>query len=151
MKSIRVSVAAIVEREGRFLTVEEAIDEGRLAFNQPAGHLEPGETLIEAVRREVLEETAWRFEPQGLVGLYLYENPGGPITYLRVCFHGACEAHEDDRGLDEGIVRAVWLTREELSRLRERMRTPLVLRCLDDYLAGRRYPLAVIADLERLS
>lgn len=143
---IRVTVAAVVERDGRFLTVEETSDGGPVVFNQPAGHLEPGETLIEAVRREVLEETAYWFEPRGLVGLYLYTNPSSLVTYLRVCFYGACSAHDETRMLDPEIVRAVWLTREELTGLEHRLRTPLVLRCLDDYLAGRRYPLSLIAD-----
>jgi 8-oxo-dGTP pyrophosphatase MutT (NUDIX family) len=142
-------VAAIAERSGGFLMVEEAVEAGRLVFNQPAGHLEPGETLMEAVCREVLEETAYRFEPEGLVGLYLYANPGSDITYLRVCFHGRCGARED-RELDPEIVRALWLPRAEILAQAERLRTPLVLRCLDDYLAGRRFPLAVIADLAGL-
>ncbi len=141
---IRVSVAAIVERAGRFLLVEEVIEQGRRVFNQPAGHLEPGETLLEGVCREVLEETAYRFEPHGLVGLYLYANPDSHITYLRVCFHGATVAHDPARSLDAEIVRAVWLTRDEILKRGDRLRTPLVLRCLDDYLAGRRFPLAVI-------
>jgi ADP-ribose pyrophosphatase YjhB (NUDIX family) len=142
---IRVSVAAIAERAGSFLMVEEAIEAGRRVFNQPAGHLEPGETLVKSVRREVLEETAYRFEPAGLVGLYLYlyRNPGSHITYLRVCFHGACVAHDAARPLDA-------LTRAEVVGRSDRLRTPLVLRCLDDYLAGRRFPLAVIADLAGL-
>lgn len=147
---IRVSVAAIAERAGSFLMVEEAIEAGRRVFNQPAGHLEPGETLVEGVCREVLEETAYRFEPAGLVGLYLYRNPESHITYLRVCFHGACFAHDPARPLDAEIVRAVWLTRAEVVGRSDRLRTPLVLRCLDDYLAGRRFPLAVIADLAGL-
>ncbi|MGH2576629.1 MAG: NUDIX hydrolase [Actinomycetota bacterium] len=147
---IRVSVAAIAERAGSFLMVEEAIEAGRRVFNQPAGHLEPGETLVEGVCREVMEETAYRFEPAGLVGLYLYRNPESHITYLRVCFHGACVAHDRARPLDAEIVRAVWLTRAEVVGRSERLRTPLVLRCLDDYLAGRRFPLAVIADLAGL-
>lgn len=142
-----MSVAAVVERDGQFLTVEEANNGGPMVFNQPAGHLEPGETLIEAVRREVLEETAYWFEPRGIVGLYLYTNPSSHITYLRVCFYGACSGHDETRALDPEIVRAVWLTRDELTGLEDRLRTPLVLRCLDDYLAGRRYPLTLIADL----
>ena len=138
------TVAAIAENEDRFLLVEENID-GKLVFNQPAGHLEHGETLIDAVKREVLEETAWEFEPEYLVGIYLYPNPNNAdITYLRFCFYGHCLNEHKGQALDDGIVRAAWLSREEIENERERMRSPLVEQCIDDYLKGNRYPLDII-------
>ena len=139
-------VAAVLEREGRFLLVEEE-DQGRLVYNQPAGHLDPGETLQQAVCRETLEESAWHIEPAGLVGIYLIEPAGIDRTYLRFCFHGRLLSHEPTRTLDKEIVRTVWLTRDELAAEAHKHRSPLVLRCVDDYLAGRRYPLSLIQDL----
>jgi len=139
-----VVVAAVIERDGAFLMVEERIDDGRIVINQPAGHLESGETLIEAVRREVLEETGWCFEPAGVVGIYLLQRPEPSITYLRVCFHGPGNAHDAVRPLDREIVRALWITQEELLAAREKHRSPLVLACVNDYLAGRRYPLELL-------
>ena len=138
------TVAAIAKKEGRFLLVEEDIND-ELVFNQPAGHLEHGETIIEAVKREVLEETAWEFEPEYLVGVYLYPNPNNAdITYLRFCFYGHCSNEHKGQTLDDGIVRAAWLSREEIEKERERMRSPLVEQCIDDYLNGNRYPLDII-------
>lgn len=138
-----VVVAAVIERDGRFLMVEEESDEG-LVFNQPAGHLDEGEDLMHAVCREVMEETAWQFEPHALLGLYLWPHPRGDTTYLRVCFTGDCKAHDPTKTLDTGIIRAAWLTREELVHEHARLRSPLVLRCIDDYLAGRRYPIDIL-------
>jgi len=138
-----VTVAAVVERDGRFLLVEEDTDRGRL-YNQPAGHLDPGESLVRAVARETLEETAYTFEPTGLLGVYQYHSGADDVTYIRFAFTGTISAHEADRALDHGIVRAVWLTPGEIRREAPRHRSPLVLRCMDDYLAGRRYPLAVL-------
>lgn len=110
------TVAAIAEQDGRFLLVEEKIN-GNLVFNQPAGHLEQGETLIEAVKREVLEETAWEFEPRSLVGVYLYPHPHqDDITYLRFCFFGDCIKEHKGQALDEGIVRAAWLSQRRLRK-----------------------------------
>lgn len=138
-----VTVAAVIEREGRFLLVEEDTAHGRL-FNQPAGHLDPGETLIRAVSRETLEETAYGFEPTGLLGIYQYHSGADNVTYIRFAFTGDITAHEPGRALDTGIVRAVWLTPQEIRREAGRHRSPLVVRCMEDYLAGRRYPLAVL-------
>jgi len=138
-----VTVAAVVERDGRFLLVEEETDRGRL-FNQPAGHLDPGESLTEAVVRETMEETAHAFKPTALLGVYQYHHPGDDVTYIRFAFTGEITAHEAGRALDHGIIRAVWLTPGEVRIVAPRHRSPLVLRCLDDYLAGRRYPLAVL-------
>ncbi len=141
-----VTVAAIVERDGRFLVVEERI-EGRLVINQPAGHLEDAETLVEAVVRETREETAWRLTPEALVGTYLWRNPDNGRSFLRFAFCGSVDAHDPDQALDAGIVRAPWFSHEQLLAQRTRMRSPLVLRCLDDYLLGRRQPLDSVACL----
>ena len=138
-----VTVAAVVEQDGRFLLVEEDTARGRL-FNQPAGHLDAGETLTRAVEREALEETAYTFEPTGVLGIYHYHSDAEGVTYLRFAFTGNITAHAQDRALDQGIVRAVWLTPAEIRREAERHRSPLVMRCIEDYLAGRRYPLAIL-------
>lgn len=140
----RLTVAAVVERDGRFLVVEEEAD-GATVFNQPAGHVEADETPEAAVRREVLEETGWHFEPQALVGIYHYPDTAQRITYLRLCFAGRCTAHEPQRPLDAGILRACWLSRAELEAHSGRLRSPLVLRCIDDFLSGRLHPLELIA------
>ncbi len=138
-----VTVAALIEREGRFLLVEEETGEG-IRINQPAGHLDQGESLIAACARETLEETAWHFKPASLVGIYQWTRPAGDITYLRFAFCGALGAHEEDRLLDTGILRALWLTPAEIEVARERHRSPLVMQCVADYLAGRRFPLDLI-------
>ncbi|WP_438395367.1 NUDIX hydrolase [Caballeronia sp. DA-9] len=141
----RVTVAAIVERDGRFLVIEEHTSDG-LKINQPAGHLEAGETLVDAVKRETLEETGHNFEPQALVGAYLthFERPGKSATYLRFTFCGTTSGPVPGAQLDEGIVRAIWLTAGELRACADRHRSPAVLECLDHYLAGRRVPLDFI-------
>jgi len=137
------TVAAVAEKDGRFLLVEENIN-GELVFNQPAGHLEHGETLIEAVKRETLEETAWEFEPEYLIGVYLYPNPhNAEITYLRFCFFGQCTNENKGQKLDDGIVRATWLSPDEIKKEQKRMRSPLVEQCINDYLKGNRYPLDI--------
>ncbi|BAK76104.1 NUDIX hydrolase [Pseudogulbenkiania sp. NH8B] len=141
-----VTVAAVIEREGRFLMVEEDTPEG-LRLNQPAGHLEHGETLFEAVRREVLEETAWHFEPEALVGIYLADKPGSDITYLRFTFCGRALREETERRLDDGIVAAPWLTAAEIRARTRQHRSPAVALSLEDWLAGQRLPLAVIQHL----
>lgn len=141
-----VTVSAVAEREGRFLVVEESV-RGRLVINNPAGHLEDGETLIEAVRRETLEETAWAFEPEAITGVYLWRHPRRDKTFLRVNFCGHCHSEDSQRELDDGIHRALWLSREELQARGEQLRSPLVLRCIDDYLAGQRHPLALLQHL----
>jgi 8-oxo-dGTP pyrophosphatase MutT (NUDIX family) len=138
-----VTVAALIERDGRFFLVEEETPEG-IRFNQPAGHLEAGESLMEACAREALEETAWRFRPTALVGIYQWPRPQGDITYLRFAFAGRLGDEEVGRSLDTGILRAVWLTPEEIEASQERHRSPLVWQCVQDYLAGRRYPLEII-------
>lgn len=141
-----VVVATVVEREGRFLLVEERVG-GELCLNQPAGHWESGETLVEAARRETLEESGWQVRPTGLLGLYHHQPEHLDYGFLRVAFAAQALRHEAGRALDEGIVRALWLSREEIAACPERHRSPMVLRCVDDYLAGQRYPLALIAHL----
>jgi 8-oxo-dGTP pyrophosphatase MutT (NUDIX family) len=138
-----VVVAAIIERDGKFLLVEEEVD-GRLVLNQPAGHLDDGESLIEAAMRETLEETAWHFAPEALLGIYRWPHPAKKITYLRFAFIGRVTRHEPGRTLDHGIARALWLTPDEIRAERARHRSPQVERCLDDYLAGQRYPLELL-------
>lgn len=139
-----VTVAALVERDGRFLLVEERID-GRLVLNQPAGHLDPGESLIEACRREVLEETAHHFEPQALVGVYRWHYAKKDVTFLRFCFCGGVTRVDPGRKLDKGIVAAPWLTPTELEARKADHRSPLVAKCMADYLAGKRYPLELFS------
>ncbi len=138
-----VTVAAVVERDGRFLMVEEETDDG-LRFNQPAGHLDQGESLVAAAAREALEETAHYFSPEFLVGIYQWPRPAGDITYLRFAFGGTITGVDPQRRLDSGIVRAVWMSVDELRASRERHRSPLILQCCEDYLAGRRFPLDLI-------
>jgi ADP-ribose pyrophosphatase YjhB (NUDIX family) len=141
-----VTVAAVVERNGSFLLVEEEAD-GEVVLNQPAGHLDEGESLLQAVVRETLEETAWHFAPEALLGIYRWSHPERGITYLRFNFIGRPLAEESGRALDHGIVRAIWLTPEQIRRERARHRSPQVQRCIDDYLAGQRYSLDLIKDL----
>jgi len=145
-----VTVAAIAERDGRFLLVEERINR-RLLFNQPAGHVERGETLLAAVVRETREETAWRFDPEALLGIYLWRNPNTGRDILRFAFTGPVADHDPAQRLDRGIIGTHWLSREELAARQQRLRSPLVLRCVHDYLAGLRHALDGIAqlDLER--
>ncbi len=138
-----VTVAAIVEQDGRFLLVEEETADG-LRFNQPAGHLDEGESLVAACVRETLEETAYAFTPTELVGVYQWPRPQGDLTYLRFAFAGKVGAHETARALDTGIVRVVWMLRDEIEASVERHRSPLVLQCVQDYLTGRRFPLELI-------
>ncbi|MGD9788820.1 MAG: NUDIX hydrolase [Sulfuricellaceae bacterium] len=138
-----VTVAAVIERDGKFLLVEEETDDG-LRFNQPAGHWEPNETLAEGVAREALEETAHHFTPEALVGIYSWRHPKKDIVYLRFAYAGSVTGFEPERALDEGIVRAVWLTPEEIRATRDRHRSPLILKCVEDYLAGKRYPLDAV-------
>ncbi len=142
-----VTVAAIIERDGRYLLVEEHTPEG-LRLNNPAGHLDPGEDPIAGCAREALEETTHPFTPTALVGVYLsrFQRPatGEDITYLRFAFCGTLGNALPDRTLDAGIVRTVWLTPDEVRASADRHRSPLVLRCIEDHLAGRRYPLDLI-------
>lgn len=142
-----VTVAAVTESSGRFLCVEERI-KYRLVFNQPAGHVENGETLLEAVIREVREETAWGFVPQSLLGVYLWRNPASNRSTLRFAFTGSVRDHEPSRPLDHGIVGTHWFSPSELKEREPRLRSPLVLRCVHDFLSGRRLPLDTVAYLD---
>jgi 8-oxo-dGTP pyrophosphatase MutT (NUDIX family) len=140
----RVTVAAVIERDGRFLFVEEMQD-GRRVLNQPAGHLDPGETLAAAVSREVMEETAHPFTPHGLVGVYRWFYAPRDTTFLRFCFFGPCEKQIEGKTLDKEIVALHWLTLEELKARTSMHRSPLVQQCVEDYLAGRRFSLDVLS------
>jgi 8-oxo-dGTP pyrophosphatase MutT (NUDIX family) len=142
-----VTVAAVSEHAGCFLVVEERINH-RLVFNQPAGHVENGETIIEALVREVREETAWVFLPEAFLGAYLWRSPAAGRTTLRFAFSGAVADHDPAQPLDRGIVRTHWLSRTQLIERSARLRSPLVLRCVDDYLGGRRLPLDAVASLD---
>jgi 8-oxo-dGTP pyrophosphatase MutT (NUDIX family) len=138
-----VTVAAVVERDGRYLLVEEASSAGPV-LNNPAGHLDRGETLLQAVAREVLEETARAFTPTHLVGAYLAPSARGDVTYLRFAFAGEVGEPDPGRTLDEGILRTLWLTPEQIEAERSRHRSPLLARCIADHRAGRRYPLDLL-------
>lgn len=142
----RLTVATVIERDGRFLVVEEYADGDELVYNQPAGHLDEHETLAAAAIRETLEETAWEVGVDAIVGLYYWTHPQGH-TFIRTCFAGHALHHHPDQPLDRGIVRALWLTRDEIAALGPRLRSPMVLRCVDDYRAGRRYPLELFSYL----
>lgn len=138
-----VTVAAVIERGGKFLLIQERIS-GALVLNQPAGHLDPGESLAAACRREAMEETAHHFEPTALVGIYRWRDPRRDFTFLRFAFRGNVGAAEN-RPLDKEIVAVHWLTPEEIRRRRAEHRSPLVQQCVDDFLAGRSYPLDVFS------
>lgn len=142
-----VTVAALIERAGRFLLVEEETTDG-LKLNNPAGHLDPGESPEQACAREVREETAHEFVPTALVGVYLNRftktRTGDDLTYLRFAFTGTLGAHHAEQALDAGIVRTVWMTADDIRACPERHRSPLLLQCLEDYLAGQRAPLSLI-------
>ena len=149
-----VTVAAVIERDGRFLLVEEQTSQG-LRLNNPAGHLDPGESLVQACARETLEETAFQFEPEALVGIYLTGPTQGPapgaaqqgksgITFLRFAFRGMLGDCDASLPLDHGIVRTIWMSLPELRASRDRHRSPVVLQCVEDYLAGACYPLQML-------
>ena len=142
----RLTVATIIERDGRFLIVEEYADGEELVYNQPAGHLDEHETLAAAAIRETLEETAWEVELNAIVGVYYWTHPHGH-TYIRTCFVGTALYYHPNQALDKGIERTVWLTRDEVAALGSVLRSPMVLRCIDDYLAGKRYPLELFGYL----
>jgi 8-oxo-dGTP pyrophosphatase MutT (NUDIX family) len=144
---ISVTVAAVIERDGRFLLVEEQTD-GGVRINQPAGHLEADESIVAGAARETLEETAHRFVPRTLVGVYRWRHPASGVVYVRFAFAGDLGAQVPGRALDDGILRTLWLTPEELRARSERHRSPLVMRCVEDYLAGQRYPLDLLVHYE---
>ena len=141
-----VTVAAVVENGGRFLFVEEH-SSGGIVINQPAGHLEDGESLVEAVVRETLEETAWQVRPEALVGIYQWRNPDNARSFLRIAIAGRVVHHDPAQPLDAPILRTLWMDRAELLATTGRLRSPMVLRCVDDYLAGHHYPLDTLNHL----
>jgi 8-oxo-dGTP pyrophosphatase MutT (NUDIX family) len=141
-----VTVAAVIERDARFLIVRERI-RGRIVLNQPAGHLEDAETLLEAVVRETLEETAWKFVPEALLGIYQWRSSRGHST-VRIAFCGSVQDFDAARKLDPPVIATQWLTRQELGARAASLRTPLVLRCIDDYLRGVRLPLEALASVQ---
>jgi 8-oxo-dGTP pyrophosphatase MutT (NUDIX family) len=140
------TVAAIVEQDGKFLLVEEKTTDG-IRLNQPAGHLENNETLLQAVVRETDEETAYRFQPEALLGVYHWKHPDKDLTYLRFAFIGSVSDHRPQQQLDDGILRAVWLDLEQIRARRDVHRSPQVLTCIEHYLAGQRFPLAALTHL----
>jgi 8-oxo-dGTP pyrophosphatase MutT (NUDIX family) len=141
-----VTVAAVIEKDGRFLLVEEEADSG-IFLNQPAGHWEANETILQGVARETLEETGYEFSPQSLVGIYRWRNVRTNVIYLRFTFSGVAVAQDGAPALDQGIIAAHWMTYDEIVRETPRHRSPMVLRCIDDYLTGRCYPLDILTHL----
>ncbi len=141
-----VTVAAVVEHNGQFLMVEEQVST-RAVFNQPAGHLEDGESPIEGVIRETREETGWLFEPAAVTGVYLWRNPDNSSSFLRLAFFGTCCDHDPNQPLDAGILGIHWLSLDQVIAHRGRLRSPMVLRCIEDHLAGKRHPLELISTL----
>ena len=140
------TAGAVIEQDGRFLVVEELI-QGRPVFNQPAGHLEDRESFQQAVVREVLEETGYRFQPEHVIGIYRWRNPVGGNTHVRVSFAGKVLGKVEHAQLDSGIIAPHWLTRDQLIQQPSRLRSSMVMRCIDDYIAGRRFPLDLLVDV----
>ena len=142
-----VTVAAIIEHDGRYLLVEENTSEG-LRLNNPAGHLDPGESPLQGVVREALEETSRPFTAQAILGIYLSrfqrQRSGEDVTYLRIAFCGTVGEADPSRALDRGIVRTLWMTPDELRASAARHRSPLLLRCMEDHLAGKRFGLDLL-------
>lgn len=141
------TVATIIEKDNKFLMVEE-LSEGQRVINQPAGHLDEGESLVEAAIRETLEETAWHVDINAITGIYRWQHPEKDATFLRVCFAATAISHEQGRKLDEGILQAIWLSRDELLEKQTQLRSPMVMQGIDDYLAGNRYPLDLLIDID---
>lgn len=144
---LHVTVAAIIEKDGRFLIVEE-IENAKPVYNQPAGHVEANESLLEAVMRETLEEAACYFQPEWLTGIYRWQHPTRHEIYLRHCFCGRLTRQEPQRQLDKTILGTHWLSLDELQQQVDKLRSPLVLACIEDYLAGQRFPLTLYRDLD---
>lgn len=140
------TVATIVERDGRFLLVEEHTSAQQLVINQPAGHLEENESFTQAAIRETREETGWTVNPTALIGMYVYTAPSNGVTYHRYCFAAEAVSHDPDQPLDDGIQQAIWLSRDELIARPQQLRSPMVIKCIDDYMAGQRFPLDFIVE-----
>lgn len=143
-----VTVAAVLESAGRFLLVQEQAA-GSSVYNQPAGHLEDGESLVQAVIRETLEETAWHFDPEAVTGIYRWRQPDRQRTFLRVAFSGRARYHDPDIRTDPCIERTLWLTAAEIRARAHHLRSPLVLRSIDDYLSGQAWPLSLLVDIDQ--
>jgi ADP-ribose pyrophosphatase YjhB (NUDIX family) len=141
-----VTVAAVIEKDGKYLLVEEQTSNGIL-FNQPAGHLEPEESIIQGSIRETLEETGYVFVPEAVLGVYRWHSPSDNITFLRFAFTGAVIDYDPDRALDAGILRVGWFSLDEIRAMSYAHRSPLVMECIEHHLAGRRYPLEILSDL----
>jgi len=150
MSQTHLTVAAVVERDNHFLVVEELIA-GRHVFNQPAGHVEPDEALLDAVVRETREETGWEFAPTAITGIYLWTHPHSHERFLRVAYTGHLQVQHADEPLDDGIIRALWLSRAELAARAGALRSPMVLRGIDDFLAGTRYPVTMFQQMDMVS
>ena len=140
------TVAAIIERDNKFLMVEELVNNERV-FNQPAGHLDPDESLTDAVIRETLEETAWNFTPEAITGIYLWKHPDSGESFLRVAFCGVGDTHQPQLALDDGIIQAVWMSRDELIQQQQQLRSPMVINCIDDYKSGKRFPMDMLVNV----
>ncbi len=138
-----VTVAAVIEKNNSFLLVEEHTNNG-IAFNQPAGHLENGESIITAVSREVNEETAWQFEAESIIAIQLWRKTSDYPSFLRVCFAGKVHSHNPEQKLDDDIIATHWLTRDQIFDKQSQLRSPLVLKTIDVYLKGQRYPLSLL-------
>ncbi|MEP6882109.1 MAG: NUDIX hydrolase [Dokdonella sp.] len=141
-----VTVATVVPMDGRYLLVEEHVH-GRTVINQPAGHLEPDETLQAAAVRETLEETGWTVELECLIGIQQWISSHSGSQFVRFTFAARALKHDPSRKLDDGILRAFWLDRDEIIAASDRLRSPLILHSIDDWLAGRRLPLESIQQL----
>ena len=138
-----VTVATVVEKNGKYLLVDERCN-GELVFNQPAGHLDSGETLVEAAVRETFEETGWHVQLQGVVGVALYTSPHNQVTYHRTTFFATAVAQDSEQALDEGIEQAVWMSYDDILANRDRMRSHLVIKCIEQYQQGHRYPIDLV-------
>lgn len=138
-----VTVAAVIEKDGKFLLVEEETDTG-VRFNQPAGHLESGETIVSAAIREVNEETAWQFVPESIIAIQLWRKDLNHPSFLRVCFAGNVHSHDSKQTLDDGIIATHWLSREQIVEKYSQLRSPLVLKTIDAYLSDEHYPLSLL-------
>jgi len=138
-----VTVAAVIEKDNKFLLVEEHTNNG-IAFNQPAGHLENGESIISAVMREVNEETAWKFEPESIISIQLWRKNPEFSSFLRICFTGKVHSYNAEQALDDEIIATHWLDREQIAEKKSQLRSPLVLTTIDAYLKGERYPLSLL-------
>lgn len=141
-----ITVACVVQKDNKFLLVEEKAENG-IVFNQPAGHLEANETIMEAAKRETFEETSWHVELTAIIGVYFYTSANNGITYHRICFAAKPKQFDEQHPLDSSIIRTHWFTYEELLQQANKHRSPMVMQCINDYLNGQHYPLDLIKHL----